>query len=43
MEDVMYDPPVYIWAITIAGPIAIAAAKMGVATGLDQGGRYGNL
>jgi hypothetical protein len=26
MEDVMYDPPAYLWALTIAGPIAIAAA-----------------
>src|SRR6266700_2678124 len=26
MEDVMYDPPAYIWAITIAGTAAIAAA-----------------
>src|SRR5712691_13422244 len=26
MEDVMYDPPAYLWAITIAGPTAIAAA-----------------
>jgi hypothetical protein len=25
MEDVMYDPPVYLWAITIAGPAAVAA------------------
>jgi hypothetical protein len=25
MEDVMYDPPAYLWAITIAGPIAVAA------------------
>jgi hypothetical protein len=25
MEDVMYDPPAYLWAITIAGPAAIAA------------------
>jgi hypothetical protein len=25
MEDVMYDPPAYLWAITIAGPTAIAA------------------
>jgi hypothetical protein len=25
MEDVMYDPPAYVWAITIAGPAAIAA------------------
>jgi len=25
MEDVMYDPPAYVWAITIAGPTAIAA------------------
>ena len=24
MEDVMYDPPAYIWAITIAGPTAVA-------------------
>jgi hypothetical protein len=22
MEDVMYDPPAYLWAITIAGPTA---------------------
>jgi hypothetical protein len=26
MEDVMYDPPAYLWALTIGGPIAIAAA-----------------
>jgi hypothetical protein len=26
MEDVLYDPPDYVWAITIAGPTAIAAA-----------------
>jgi hypothetical protein len=26
VEDVLYDPPAYIWAITIAGPVAIAAA-----------------
>jgi hypothetical protein len=26
MEDVMYDPPAYVWAITIAGPAAVAAA-----------------
>jgi hypothetical protein len=26
MEDVMYDPPGYLWVITIAGVIAIAAA-----------------
>jgi hypothetical protein len=26
MEDVMYDPPAYIWAITIAATAAIAAA-----------------
>jgi len=25
MEDVVYDPPAYLWAITIAGPTAIAA------------------
>jgi hypothetical protein len=25
MEDVMYDPPAYVWAITIAGPTAVAA------------------
>jgi hypothetical protein len=25
MEDVMYDPPAYLWAITIAGPTAVAA------------------
>jgi hypothetical protein len=25
MEDVMYDPPAYLWAITIAGPAAVAA------------------
>jgi hypothetical protein len=25
MEDVMYDPPAYLWAITIAGPVAVAA------------------
>jgi hypothetical protein len=25
MEDVMYDPPAYLWAITIAGPIAVVA------------------
>jgi hypothetical protein len=24
MEDVMYDPPAYLWAITIAGPVAVA-------------------
>jgi hypothetical protein len=24
MEDVMYDPPAYLWAITVAGPIAVA-------------------
>jgi hypothetical protein len=26
MEDVMYDPPAYIWGITIAATAAIAAA-----------------
>jgi hypothetical protein len=26
MEDVMYDPPAYVWALTIVGPTAIAAA-----------------
>jgi hypothetical protein len=26
MEDVMYDPPAYVWALTVGGPIAIAAA-----------------
>jgi hypothetical protein len=26
MEDVMYDPPAYIWAITTAATIAIPAA-----------------
>jgi hypothetical protein len=26
MEVVMYDPPAYVWAITVAGPAAIAAA-----------------
>jgi hypothetical protein len=25
MEDVMYDPPAYLWAITIAGPTSVAA------------------
>jgi hypothetical protein len=25
MEDVMYDPPAYLWAIIIAGPAAVAA------------------
>jgi hypothetical protein len=25
MEDVMYHPPAYLWAITIAGPVAVAA------------------
>jgi hypothetical protein len=25
MEDVMYDPPAYLWAITIAGPAAVVA------------------
>jgi hypothetical protein len=25
MEDVMYNPPAYLWAITIAGPTAVAA------------------
>jgi hypothetical protein len=25
MEDVMYDPPAFLWAITIAGPAAVAA------------------
>jgi hypothetical protein len=25
MEDVMYDPPAYLWVITIAGPTAVAA------------------
>jgi hypothetical protein len=25
MEDVMYDPPAYVWALTIGGPAAIAA------------------
>jgi hypothetical protein len=25
MEDVMYNPPAYLWAITIAGPAAVAA------------------
>jgi hypothetical protein len=25
MEDVMYDPPAYLWAIIIAGPVAVAA------------------
>src|SRR2546430_17058335 len=25
MEDVMYDSPAYLWAITIAGPVAVAA------------------
>jgi hypothetical protein len=25
MEDVVYDPPGYLWAITIAGPTAVAA------------------
>src|SRR5690242_21228226 len=24
MEDVMYNPPAYLWAITIAGPAAVA-------------------
>jgi hypothetical protein len=26
MEDVMYDPPAYVWALAIGGPAAIAAA-----------------
>jgi hypothetical protein len=26
MEVVMYDPPAYVWALTIGGPAAIAAA-----------------
>jgi hypothetical protein len=26
MEDVVYDPPAYVWVLTIGGPIAIAAA-----------------
>jgi DNA-binding CsgD family transcriptional regulator len=30
MEDVMYDPPGYLWAITIAGTAAIAAATCAV-------------
>jgi hypothetical protein len=25
MEDAMYDPPAYLWAITIAGPAAVVA------------------
>jgi hypothetical protein len=25
MEDVMYDPPAYLWAIIIAGPVSVAA------------------
>ena len=25
MEDVLYDPPAYLWAIIIAGPTAVAA------------------
>ena len=26
MEDVVYDPPAYVWVLTIGGPTAIAAA-----------------
>jgi hypothetical protein len=42
MEDVMYDPPAYVWAITIAGPTAIAATTCialyggAVRAGLDR-------
>jgi len=30
MEDPMYDPPAYVWAITIAGSTAIAATARAV-------------
>src|SRR5712691_11909431 len=33
MEDAMYDPPAYVWAITIAGPAAIAATTCAVLHG----------
>jgi hypothetical protein len=33
MEDVMYDPPAYLWAITIARPAAIAATTCAVLYG----------
>jgi hypothetical protein len=33
MGDVMYDPPAYLWAITIAGPTAIAALTCAVLYG----------
>jgi hypothetical protein len=32
-EDVMYDPPAYLWAVTIAGTIAFAAAACAVLYG----------
>jgi hypothetical protein len=42
MEDVMYDLPAYVWAITIGGPVAIAATTCvalyggAVGAGLDR-------
>jgi hypothetical protein len=33
MEDVMYDAPAYLWAITVAGPAAVAVLTCGVLYG----------
>jgi hypothetical protein len=33
MEDVMYDPPAYLWAITITGVIAVPAATCAIVFG----------
>jgi hypothetical protein len=47
MEDVMYDPPAYLWGITIAGPVAVAAltciALYGGAVRAGQGRRRAAL
>jgi hypothetical protein len=33
VEDDMYDPPAYLWAIIIAGPAAVAALTCAVLYG----------
>jgi len=44
----MYDPPAYLWAITIAGPVAVAALACIVLyggaerAGLGRGGPLGS-
>ncbi|HJY61232.1 MAG TPA: hypothetical protein VJ418_33030 [Streptosporangiaceae bacterium] len=47
MEDVIHDPPAYVWAIIIAGPTAIAAttciALYGGAKRAGQGRRRAAL